>query len=143
MTTRRAVSPVIATVILIAVAVALGIAVAVWAGALTSNLQKTEKLVIYAYTQGSPENLTISITNNSPGSSTVTSILFNNVPISGTFVVNGTAGKTLPVTTNSGATSTVGLLVANLGVTPSSGISYPITITTAAGNSYPSTVTWQ
>jgi len=41
---RRAVSPVIATVILIAVAVALGIAVAFWASGLTSSFSKYEKL---------------------------------------------------------------------------------------------------
>jgi flagellin-like protein len=40
----RAVSPVIATVILIAVAVALGIAVAFWASGLTSSFSKYEKL---------------------------------------------------------------------------------------------------
>ncbi len=93
MTKRRAISPVIATVILIAVAVALGIAVAVWAGALTSNLQKSEKLVIYAYTygNGATEQLNISVTNNSPGTSTITGVLFNNVPISGTFGVNSTS----------------------------------------------------
>jgi len=39
---RRAVSPVIATVILIAVAVALGIAVAFWASGLTSSFSKYE-----------------------------------------------------------------------------------------------------
>jgi flagellin-like protein len=41
---RRAISPVIATVILIAVAVALGIAVAFWASGLTGSFSKYEKL---------------------------------------------------------------------------------------------------
>jgi len=41
---RRAVTPVIATVILISVAVAIGIAVAFWAGAMTGQFSKYGKL---------------------------------------------------------------------------------------------------
>ena len=48
MTHRRAVSPVIATVILIAVAVAIGIAVAFWASGLTTSFSKYEQLGISA-----------------------------------------------------------------------------------------------
>jgi len=145
MKSRRAISPVIATVILIAVAVALGIAVAVWAGALTSNLQKSEKLVIYAYTYGSgaSEQLNISVTNNSPGTSTITGILFNNVPVATPWTVNGSVSATASVTLGSADRSTFTFTIANLGTLVSSGITYPITIETAAGNSYPSTVVWQ
>jgi flagellin-like protein len=144
MKSRRAISPVIATVILIAVAVALGIAVAVWAGALTGSLQKSEKLTIYAYESGT--NLVLSITNNSPGSATVTTILFNSQPLttvaadfnSGFSVV--TAGTGLPATL---LTNTVGVVtVPNTAFTANSGITYPISVVTAAGNTYPVTITW-
>ena len=69
---RRAVSPVIATVILIAVAVALGIAVAFWASGLTSSFSKYEKLGI------STQYATLGFTNpgtNNP--STCTSNCWN------------------------------------------------------------------
>jgi len=145
MTSRRAVSPVIATVILIAVAVALGIAVAVWAGALTGSLQKTEKLVISSY-EDSNGNLFIAITNDGASSLTVTQVQWNGVPIpSGAIAAPApwTAGWSLA----SGLTGTFNITAgANLallpGGTPKSGVQYPITIVTAAGNSYPSTVTW-
>ena len=129
MTSRRAVSPVIATVILIAVAVALGIAVAVWAGALTGGLQKQEKLIINAYVSGS--TLNIAITNQSPGSTTVTQVLFNQAPMTPT--------QSLPYTLLSGASGT---LTNSTALNTQSGITYPITVVTAAGNSYPSTITW-
>ncbi len=128
MTSRRAISPVIATVILIAVAVALGIAVAVWAGALTGNLQNQEKLIVTGYmpTDGI---LTLSITNQSPKSVTVTSISFNNAP------------QTIPpafVSMASGVASSQNITLTAAG---SPGISYPVTVATASGGSYPVTVT--
>jgi flagellin-like protein len=148
-TRRRAVSPIIATVILIAVAVALGIAVAVWAGALTGSLSKTEKLVINSYTTGSgaAENLVISITNSGAGAITVTQVMFNSVPVTTITAAMCTgAGFTWNSATSqsllSADTGTITIPVASLPSAPSPGISYPITVVTAAGNSYPSQVTW-
>jgi flagellin-like protein len=43
---RRALSPVVASIILIAVTVAVSIAVAAWMGALTLNFTKTENIVL-------------------------------------------------------------------------------------------------
>jgi flagellin-like protein len=146
MTLRRAVSPVIATVILIAVAVALGIAVAVWAGALTGSLQKTEKLVISSY-EDSSGNLYMAVTNDGASSLTVTQVQWNGIPILASIITavapfSGTTAWTLA----SGATGSLEVTSANLaglpGGAPKSGVQYPITIVTAAGNSYPSTVTW-
>jgi flagellin-like protein len=136
MTSRRAVSPVIATVILIAVAVALGIAVAVWAGALTGGLQKQEKLIINAYESGgAAPQLNLAVTNQSPGTATVTQILFNQQPITG-------SAPAIPDTLASGGVATIVITLAHLPMAPISGITYPITVVTAAGNSYPSTITW-
>jgi flagellin-like protein len=93
---RRAVSPVIATVILIAVAVALGIAVAFWASGLTSSFSKYEKLGVstqYAqlgvpsqyngYSCGSGDTCwTINLGGQNTGSSdaTIEQIQINGVP---------------------------------------------------------------
>jgi flagellin-like protein len=81
---RRAVSPVIATVILIAVAVALGIAVAFWASGLTSSFSKYEKLGVntqYA-TGSSGSGWVIYLGGQNTGSSdaTITQIQINGVP---------------------------------------------------------------
>jgi len=145
MTSRRAVSPVIATVILIAVAVALGIAVAVWAGALTSSLQKTEKLVISAYPfsdgTNATQDLVISITNDGASSITVTQIQNNGVPISAASVYV-TSGFTASWSLASGSTGTLTVYNAAVVLSLKDGVQYPLTIVTAAGNSYPSTVTW-
>jgi flagellin-like protein len=88
---RRAVSPVIATVILIAVAVALGIAVAFWASGLTSSFSKYEKLGVntqYAIANGctsscpSGSSWVIVLGGQNTGSSdaTITQIQINGVP---------------------------------------------------------------
>jgi flagellin-like protein len=93
---RRAVSPVIATVILIAVAVALGIAVAFWASGLTSSFSKYEKLgVSTQYAVSGAPNLynsgkcdtssicwTVNLGGQNTGSSdaTITQIQVNGVP---------------------------------------------------------------
>jgi flagellin-like protein len=93
---RRAVSPVIATVILIAVAVALGIAVAFWASGLTSSFSKYEKLGVNTqYAVSGAPNLyksgtcdtnsicwTVNLGGQNTGSSdaTITQIQVNGVP---------------------------------------------------------------
>jgi len=83
---RRAVSPVIATVILIAVAVALGIAVAFWASGLTSSFSKYEKLGVstqYATANtGKAGGWILNLGGQNTGSSdaTITQIQINGVP---------------------------------------------------------------
>ncbi|MEM3638372.1 MAG: archaellin/type IV pilin N-terminal domain-containing protein [Conexivisphaerales archaeon] len=116
-TRRKAVSPVIATVILIAVAVALGIAVAFWASGLTSSFSKYEKLGIstqYAV-QGLPsagtcpktstQCWTINLGGQNTGSSdaTITQIQINGVP----YVVDSGVG--VPTGTVNGASVTTGI----------------------------------
>jgi flagellin-like protein len=82
---RRAVSPVIATVILIAVAVALGIAVAFWASGLTASFSKYEKLGVntqYATGSTGGGGWVIYLGGQNTGSSdaTITQIQINGVP---------------------------------------------------------------
>ncbi len=127
---RRAISPVIATVILIAVAVALGIAVAVWAGALTQGVQRTDKLIVINtfVVNGS---LDIQVQNRSPYAVSIAIISFNSAVV--------------PLGDVSGNYSNIGsgsssVLVLN--VTGQSGITYPITIMLTSGTSYPAVVAW-
>jgi len=128
---RRAVSPVIATVILIAVAVALGIAVAIWAGAVTSTLQRNDKLIVLSIGVASNNTLLLSISNQSPYAVSVSQIFFNDALVP---AANITGSYTNIL---SGATS-----VLDLTVTAHSGISYPLTLWLTSGTAYPVIVSW-
>jgi flagellin-like protein len=67
----RALSPVVASIILIAVAVALSIAVGAWTGALTFGFTSTEQVRITGMTFDVPNNV-ITVTTTNPGTSFVT-----------------------------------------------------------------------
>jgi archaeal type IV pilus assembly protein PilA len=67
----RALSPVVASIILIAVTVALSIAVGVWTGALTFGFTSTEQIRITSMTFDVPNNV-ITVAVNNPGTSYVT-----------------------------------------------------------------------
>jgi flagellin-like protein len=81
---RKALSPVVAAIILIAVTVAVSIAVAAWMGALTFTFMKTEELKITSMTFGGTSgvaNNTIVLTVRNPGTSkvTVSSVSVNDI----------------------------------------------------------------
>jgi flagellin-like protein len=90
---RKALSPVVATIILIAVTVAVSIAVAAWMGALTFSFMATEQIKItqtqfYTSTDlptGMTPGTNVSITLQNVGTSpvTITWIDLNNLPGSG------------------------------------------------------------
>ena len=84
---KKALSPVVASIILIAVTVAVSIAVAAWMGALTFTFMKTEELKITNMQfLGTTPNQTINLTVSNPGTSkvTITTVRVNDVAISGT-----------------------------------------------------------
>ncbi|MEM0118161.1 MAG: archaellin/type IV pilin N-terminal domain-containing protein [Conexivisphaerales archaeon] len=164
---RKAVSPVIATVILIAVAVALGIAVAFWASGLTSSFSKYEKLGVNTqYATIGPLTgssclhsastcWTVNLGGQNTGSSdaTITQIQVNGVPltINATQVYwcnasgctpTGATSSTLSVP--SGASFTIKFELDNINLLPSktftSGQTIQVTIITAAGNNYPASI---
>ncbi|MEM0118160.1 MAG: archaellin/type IV pilin N-terminal domain-containing protein [Conexivisphaerales archaeon] len=157
-TRRKAVSPVIATVILIAVAVALGIAVAFWASGLTSSFSKYEKLGVntqYATSRGSGWTINLGGQNTGSSDASITQIQVNGVPLTGCTNndFNFTAASTtnghfngLPISVPSGQTFSIAF---NLGgsstctvasKTFASGQTIQVTIITAAGNNYPASI---
>jgi flagellin-like protein len=144
---RKAVSPVIATVILIAVAVALGIAVAFWASGLTSSFSKYEKLGVNTqYATLSPSkgwNVTIGGQNTGSSDASITQIQINGVPYNSYSGV--TLNTTLPKSVPSGSSFTLQLNINNNaqlnGVNKfASGQTIQVTIITAAGNNYPASI---
>jgi flagellin-like protein len=145
---RRAVSPVIATVILIAVAVALGIAVAFWASGLTSSFSKYEKLgVSTQYATGSKPTWNVYLGGQNTGSSdaSITQIQVNGVPVTASNITKAcnvtnctTNPPYLPLSVPSGAAFNVTLQVS--GSKFADGQTIQVTIITAAGNNYPASI---
>ena len=143
---RRAVSPVIATVILIAVAVALGIAVAFWASGLTSSFSKYEKLGVntqYAVS-GVPSTVscgandvcwTVNLGGQNTGSSdaTITQIQINGVPYS---LKNSTSPSLTWISWRSFSGSTTNKGTNTLSVP--SGYSFSIALVLDSGSTSPS-----
>jgi flagellin-like protein len=84
---KKALSPVIASIILIAVTVAVSIAVAAWMGALTFTFMKVEKLEVTGYTWagGSPAtNMTLTVRNTGTSTSTFNKVTVNGVQCNST-----------------------------------------------------------
>ena len=71
---KKALSPVVAAIILIAVTVAVSIAVAAWMGALTFTFMKTEELKITSVTFPQANQTVIAVTNTGANSLTVSSV---------------------------------------------------------------------
>jgi len=84
---RRAISPVIATVILVAVAITVAVAVSYWMGSLAGQYTSFEKVEIQSgYAKINPgEGWTIPLTLKNTGSETATliGVFVNDVPVTG------------------------------------------------------------
>jgi flagellin-like protein len=129
---RKALSPVVASIILIAVTVAVSIAVAAWMGALTFTFTKTEELKITGILwQSTYANLTV--TNTGASDLTIGSVKVDQTATTGTI-----EGKSIPTETYTlakGATKT--LRINNVGSAAwVSGTKYTFAVLTAAGNQY-------
>jgi archaeal type IV pilus assembly protein PilA len=137
----KALSPVVASIILIAVTVAVSIAVAAWMGALTIGFMGTEELKITSMT----------FTNNTAGTidyivvvaknTGTTPVTLNGVTVNGvTPTVAATYSSTPPAPAD-----TTGAVAANAQVTVTitydwtSGSNYQVKLASAKGNSFPYT----
>jgi len=82
---NRGISPVITTVIIVAVGIAVAIATALWMNGLVSTFTRFERLeIISAYAIPTQDGCNVYVTIKNTGSSdaTITSILINGIPIS-------------------------------------------------------------
>ena len=88
--TRKAVSPVIATVILVAVAITVAVGVSYWMGGISSQYTQFEKVEIqtgYAtytaatVTEDAYWNVTLSIKNTGSAAASITHVFVNDVPV--------------------------------------------------------------
>jgi len=92
---RKAVSPVIATVILVAVAITISVAVAYWMGGISSQYTKFEKVEVVnaiVSSTGTPGAMTwtvkMSLKNTGTSSATITDVYLNDRPLTNSGAVN-------------------------------------------------------
>ena len=124
---KKALSPVIAAIILIAVTVAVSIAVAAWMGALTFTFMSTEQITFTNYQWGANDAYFL-LTIKNTGSSDLT---IQEVRIDGATPASNNVS--LPHTLTKGSTITFNLTRTD-GFT--SGVSYEFTVITAKGNTF-------
>jgi flagellin-like protein len=120
---KKALSPVVASIILIAVTVAVSIAVAAWMGALTFSFMGTEELKISTLTWKGP-NVSFELKIDNTGTKDVT---INQIQVNyGTTDVTQPLNLPLPVKAGATTTLTVTFAYAN-------GTSYDISVVTSSG----------
>ncbi len=140
----KAISPVIATVIIVSVAIAISIAVALWLTGITSGFTGLEKLEIvsgYA-TKEADGNFTIHLTirNTGTGAATIQEIFINGVPhdsVTGWISITpaDAIGHTIP------AGESYDITIKLDGDNFHSGQTVEVKIHTAAGKDYPKSIT--
>lgn len=130
---RKALSPVVAAIILIAVTVAVSIAVAAWMGALTFTFMKSEELKITSVTfpAGPPKQVVLNVKNTGADTLTISSVTIDDVTSSHT-AGGGFSGNDLA----KGASGTL-----TLTFNWTSGHKYTFAVLTEGGNKYTYTTT--
>ena len=126
---KKALSPVVASIILIAVTVAVSIAVAAWMGALTFSFTKTEELKVVGYEWVDDDKINLTVTNTGPADLVISGAQIDDV--STTWEAGATTltkGKSTYVL----ITNADGFVV---------GTKYNFAVLTAGGNKYPYTAT--
>ena len=121
---KKALSPVVASIILIAVTVAVSIAVAAWMGALTVGFMGTEELRITSMSFGTN---TITLVANNTGTSPVT---INEVWVNNVRIADGSVtGEGESIAANSGTQFEISTTVVD-------GNNYQVKLVSSKGNTF-------
>ena len=127
---RKALSPVVAAIILIAVTVAVSIAVAAWMGALTFTFMQTEELKVLTHSWGT-DSITLSVKNTGTADLSVNDVQVASV----SQIANSTFTGGFSGTTNTLASgSATGIIQIDYVFSP--GTKYEFAILTAQGNKF-------
>jgi flagellin-like protein len=115
---RKALSPVVAAIILIAVTVAVSIAVAAWMGSLTIGFMETSELTIteMTFTAGNSTagQIVVDITNSGTSAVTVSMVKANSATMTkGTGADSWAIAPDTPIAAGDGAILTITTTVAN------------------------------
>jgi flagellin-like protein len=128
---RKALSPVVASIILIAVTVAVSIAVAAWMGALTFNFMGTEQAKITHVTWTTNTAFSIDVNNTGTKDMTIQQILVNYVS-----VPTANISPALPLTLKAATSATITVTFAY-----TNGTNYDISVASASGYKFTNTFT--
>jgi flagellin-like protein len=150
---RRAVSPVIATVILVAIAITIAIAVAYWMGGIAGQYTRFEQIEIQSAVVQSdgaspPQwNATLTLKNTGTRDTTLISVFINEVEVdaygaSGPAALQWTTNMSNTEVITSGDSAAIVIWLANpkTGSTVSSGTTINIKIHSAGGMDFPKLV---
>ena len=130
------ISPVVATVILVAIAIVIAIAVAFWASGLVGVFTRFEKIEIKAAYVS--ENKVILVAKNTgSAAATIDDIYVNGVPLGGSGD-NRWVGE--PTSLNPGDEATITVLSPPAGNSFTSGVTYEVAVHTSSGKLYPVSV---
>ena len=142
---KRALSPVIATVILISVTIVVAVSVAYWMGSIASGYTSFEQIelpTVYASWDSTANNWTITIKLKNTGSAdaTVDNVFINGIPYDD-YSENVSLSQSLPISISKGNEAT---LYISLNQSSSQGFTagtrVDLKIHTAAGREYPAQV---
>jgi len=138
---KRGISPVVATVILVAVTIVVAVAVAYWMGGIAGLYTRYEKLEISSiYAEAIKDDgwtITVSVKNTGSADATIDNVLLNGKPYS---TVSAELNVTLPVPISVGQQTGIEIDVPK-GEPFTPGVSVEVRLHTAGGQEYPKTVT--
>jgi flagellin-like protein len=123
---RKALSPVVASIILIAVTVAVSIAVAAWMGALTFSFTNTEQINItnLSFQTGTPGSIQVIANNTGTTVVTINEVWVNNAK-------QTTMSPALPSNVNANAG-----LALNITINVAAGYAYQVKLVSSKGNQF-------
>ena len=125
---RLGISPVVATVILVAVAIVIAIAVAFWASGLVGIFTRFEKLEIVSAVMTDDSTFEVTVKNTGSADAAITQVVIN-----GKFI--GTPDQ--PIALKVGEQKVLQITVHD---SPPPGITVEISLSSAAGKTYPTAV---
>ena len=144
----KALSPVVASIILIAVTVAVSVAVAAWMGGMTVGLMGSAEQVAVTnigFSTTPADTITVTVQNTGDTAVTIQNVFVNGVSIplaAGDIVVLPSPSPALsnPNTIPKGSTGTLTLTGTDITLTP--GTAYQVKLVTAKGNSIAGSATY-
>jgi len=138
------ISPVVATVILVAIAIVIAIAVAFWASGLVGVFTRFEKLeVTSAYYSSTDKKVVLRVRNTGSADASIDDIYVNGIPCAGECGITPSLDPNNPYSMPVGAEAEITIEKPPTDVTGGnwqSGVTYEILVHTSAGKSYPISV---
>jgi len=129
MRNKKGISPVIATIIMVAVAIVISIAAAFWLTGLMTSFQTYENLAVtssYSKKIGTTYYLCLNISNPGPSDVTIIGLIVNNTCLNSSYITNNVrfdnTTPTLPYTLAAGKILNIQIQLASPAFKPKGGI---------------------